>query len=148
VRASRPVASVMRLAPARRRSEQDAASLLLEDLDDAVDEGGLPGARAARHDKELTHHAAADRLALFGGQSNFLSLLEPRERAFDIDGDGGRRGAKEGAQERGRAALGGVEGLEIDRVVLLTVHDRCHDRLSRLGECFDRLLDDPTIDLE
>src|SRR5206468_12534676 len=127
--------------------EQDTASLLLEDLDDAVDEGGLPGARAARHDEELTHHGAADGLALFGGQSDLLPLFEPSERAFDIHGDGGRRAAKKGAQERGRAALGSVEGLEIDRLVLLTVNDRCQDRLSRLGECFDRLLDDPTIDL-
>ena len=35
---------------------------------------------------------------------------------FDIDGDGGRRHAKESVQKGRRAALGSVEGLEIDRV--------------------------------
>jgi hypothetical protein len=54
--------------PAREGGERDAPALLLEDPEDALDQGRLAGSGAARDDEQLARHGFADGQLLLVGE--------------------------------------------------------------------------------
>ena len=130
--------------PARRRREQDASPLLLQDADDAVDERGLARAGAAGDDQELARGRLADGLLLLLGELYLLLFLEPGDRPLDVDADRTDLGPEEQADATCARRLGRVQALEVDRFV--AGRQRLDDDAPLGREVADGLLDDRRID--
>ena len=113
--ASKPVASVMRLA-ARPVGAQSSRldALGREDAQDRVDDRGLADPRPAGDDQDLGYQGQPDRRDLAFGQRQTGLLLDPRQRLLGIDIGPGQRPAGQAQKPFGDDLLGPVQPAEED----------------------------------
>ena len=106
VLASKPVASVMRLAarPVGAHSRMLGA-LRREDAQDGFDDGGLADAGPAGHDQHLGHQREPDRGDLAFGKGKTDMLLDPRQGLVRIDPGPRQRAICQSHQPLGDGAL-------------------------------------------
>ena len=97
--------------------EGEPQALLLEDGDDAADQGRLAGPRAAGQDHHLGGQGPLQGVALLGRQADLPLALEPADGPLDVDLE--RQGVLSGElpHQLGDASLGDRQGLGEDRLL-------------------------------